>query len=178
MAPTTPSYSSMLSGKGALLDETLAALGPFDSRPLMWYTTGGGEVVVMKLKLYYSTVQQPLDNPANHAFSEAIDILADVQKQGIRCEKIDTAELPHEKVYEAYADAWAPAVSKKFAIRRVFGTRRRSGCFFGREVPALLVYEDGSRHPVDVYPQEKLGRTITIRDYLTDLLADSKEIDL
>ena len=125
----------------------------------------------MKLKLYYSTVQQPLDDRANRAFSEAMDLLADAQKQGIRCEKIDTAELPPEKVYEAYADAWAPAVFKKFAIRRVFGTRRRSGCYFGREVPALLVYDDDREQPTDVYPHEELGRTVTIGEFLGDLLA-------
>lgn len=127
----------------------------------------------MKLKLYYSTKQHPLDDPTNHGFSEAVDLLAFLQSQGIICEKIDTTELPNDKVYEAYAAAWHSSVSKKFGIRRVFGTRRRSGCFFGREVPALLVYEDSGRHPIDVYPQERLGRTITIKEYLTGLLAHS-----
>ena len=127
----------------------------------------------MKLKLYYSTKQQPLDYPPNNGFSEAMDILASLQSQGIIYEKIDTTELPDDKVYEAYADAWHPSVSKKFGIRRVFGTRRRSGCFFGREVPALLVYEDSDSRPCDVYPQERLGQTITIKEYLTGLLAHS-----
>ena len=64
-------------------------------------------------------------------------------------------------------------VSRKFGTRRVFGTRRRSGCFFGQEVLALLMYEYSGKHPIDVYPQEKLGRTITIKEYLTGLLVNS-----
>ena len=64
-------------------------------------------------------------------------------------------------------------VPRKFGIRRVFGTRRRSGCFFGREVPALLVYEDSGSHPIDVYPQQRLGRTITINEFLKGFLTDS-----
>lgn len=102
-----------------------------------------------------------------------MDLLGTLQSQGIHCEQIDTAELPNEKLYEAYADAWIPSVYRKFGIRRVFGTRRRSGCFFGREVPALLVYEDGGRAPIDVYPHEELGHTVTIRDLLMGLLTDN-----
>lgn len=127
----------------------------------------------MKLKLYYSTKQQPLDQPANHGFREAMDILASLGSLDIVCEMIDTDGLPNDKVYEAYADAWRPSISKKLAIRRVFGTRRRSGRFFGKEVPALLVYDEDCGHPIDVYPHEELGRIITIRDFLKKLVEEA-----
>jgi len=138
---------------------------------------GGEEVEVVKLKLYYNSKQHPQNDPANQGFSEAMDLLAVLESQGIHCDRIDTVRLPNEKVYEAYADAWTPSVSRKFAIRRVFGTRRRSGCYFGREVPALLVYEDSNGDPIDVYPHEKLGRTVTIKDFLKGLLTDSNLAD-
>ncbi|MFQ5855749.1 MAG: hypothetical protein ACE5LU_08930 [Anaerolineae bacterium] len=128
---------------------------------------------MVELKLYYNTQQEPADNPANAGLFEAMELLSRLQNRGITCEKIDTAALPDETIYRAYADAWIPSVSKKFAIRRVFGTRRRSGCYFGREVPALLVYENDGEHPVDVYPREEFGRTVMLREFLEDLLADS-----
>jgi hypothetical protein len=146
---------------------------PFDESCFVCYTPEGEEVVVVNLKLYYSTKQQPLDDPANHGFSEAMDYLALARSQGIVCEKVDTSELPNNKVYEAYADAWRPSISRKLAIRRVFGTRRRSGCFFGREVPALLVYDENGDHPIDVYPHEELGRIVTIREYVRKLLDEA-----
>jgi len=126
---------------------------------------------VVELKLYYSTQQDPADNQANAGLNEAMERLHRLRDRGIACEKIDTALLPDETIYKAYVDAWTPSIAKKFGIRRVFGTRRRSGCYFGREVPALLVYEDDSESPIDIYPREELGRTVTIEEFLTDLLA-------
>jgi hypothetical protein len=75
------------------------------------------------------------------------------------------------KVYRAYADAWLPSVSKKFGIRRVFGTRHLGGCFFGREVPALLVFKDDEEQPVNVYPHEEHGRIVTIKEFMQALLS-------
>lgn len=125
----------------------------------------------MKLKLYYSTEQQPLGDPANQGFSEAMELLTLLERQGISCERIDTSKLSDEEIYEAYARAWTPSVFKKLGIRRVFGTRRRSGCFFGKGVPALLVYDEDEDHPVDVYPHEELSRTITIKEFLEELVS-------
>lgn len=102
-----------------------------------------------------------------------MELLTVLEQQGINCERVDTSRLSDREVYEAYAKAWAPSVSKKLGIRRVFGTRRRSGCFFGRGVPALLVYGGDGDHPVDVYPHEKLGRTITIKEFLEELAGEA-----
>jgi hypothetical protein len=63
-----------------------------------------------------------------------------------------------------------PSVIKKFGIRRVFGSRRRSGWLFGREVPALLVYEEEGEDPVDVYPHDELGIIKTTKQYLENML--------
>lgn len=128
----------------------------------------------MQLKLYYSTQHQPADTPANAGLGAALDRLPQLRDLDISCQKIDTADLSDGAVYQAYAAAWAPAISKKFGIRRVFGTRRRSGCYFGREVPALLVYEDDGEEPSDVYPREELGRTVTIAEFLKDLVVNEQ----
>jgi hypothetical protein len=134
--------------------------------------TGGGEVVVVKLRLYYSSVTKPLSDPANDGFGRALEFLRRLEGEGFLCEIVDTIGLSEDVVYKAYADAWLPSVSKKLGIRRVFGTRRRSGCFFGREVPALLVYEDDDELPVDVYPREELGRIVPITEFLEELISD------
>jgi hypothetical protein len=129
-------------------------------------------VVVVSLKLYYSTTTKPFTDSANNGFGKALEYLRKLQIEGFPCKVVATSRLSDEEVYQAYAEAWSPSVSKKFAIRRVFGTRRRSGCFFGKEVPALLVFEDDSEQPVDIYPREELGRTVTTREFLRKLLSD------
>jgi len=127
----------------------------------------------MKVKLYYSTEQHPFGDPANQGFDEVMALLTLLEKQGIGCERIDTSKLSDEEIYEAYAKAWIPSVFKKLGIRRIFGTRRRSGCFFGREVPALLVYDEDEDHPVDIYPHEERGRIMTIKEFLERLAGEA-----
>jgi hypothetical protein len=124
---------------------------------------------VLSLKLYYSATTEPFSDSANDGFGMALKLLRQIRDSGVQCDVIDTTAMSDENKYRAYATAWPLSVSKKLGIRRVFGTRRRSGCFFGKEVPALLVYEEGSENPVDVYPRDELGRTVTIREFLEQL---------
>jgi len=51
----------------------------------------------------------------------------------------------------------------------MLGTNRHSGCFFGAEVPALLVTNADS--PGDTYSHRKGNRIVAIRSFLTELLA-------
>lgn len=70
--------------------------------------------------------------------------------------------------------AVTPAVvrhSKQYSVRRAFGTRRKGGSFFAREVPVLLVLAEGNV-VVDVYPHYEADRPVTIRDFLRHILAD------
>ena len=124
----------------------------------------------MILKLYYSTKHQPLDAPANEGFHEVTNLLWLLEKKGVNHEIIDTDSLSEEEMQEAYLAAVVPSVFKKFGIRRVFGSRRRSGWLFGRGAPALLVYEEGEEYPSDVYPHDMgQGKVRTIRSFLYDL---------
>lgn len=67
---------------------------------------------------------------------------------------------------EAYIRlAVPPSMRQRYRVRLVFGTHKYAGGFFGKGVPALIVYEDGS--PQDVYPHEEQdGTIVTINDYL------------
>ena len=86
--------------------------------------------------------------------------------------------LSQQEREEAYVSrAVRPSVSKRYRVRRVFGTNKYSGQYFGGAVPALVVLENG--RPVDVYPHEEQdGTIVTIRDYLDRIGAGSDGADL
>ena len=44
-----------------------------------------------------------------------------------------------------------------------------SGVFFGREQPALLVYQNGSEEPYDIFPHMTKGRMVSIDQFLEDI---------
>ena len=125
----------------------------------------------MKLRLYLNTNEKSfLSNRANQGFDQAVELLAFLKDKGFDYKRIDTSQLSDKDIQETYMDAIYPSVRQKFGIRRIFGSRRRSGCFFGKGVPALFVYEDDSGYPTDVYPHEELGRVITIKEFLETLI--------
>ncbi|MCS6936973.1 MAG: hypothetical protein RMJ96_03495 [Candidatus Bipolaricaulota bacterium] len=74
---------------------------------------------------------------------------------------------------KAYMKAVMPAVLRKYRVRQVFGSKRHPGRFFGKEVPALVVYENG--HPRDIYPHEENGQVISIKAFLESFLRRSAE---
>lgn len=127
----------------------------------------------MKLELFYSSKHLPFDVPENEGFDldEVLRLLEGLKDQAIYS-VTDTSALSKGDLYEVYKLAMVPAVRKGrtgYNIRRVFGSRRISGHYFGREVPALLVYEEEGKNPTDVYPHQ-IGATVkTIREFLEDL---------
>ena len=126
----------------------------------------------MRLKLYYARGSET-DNPANRGLADALELLSAVEADGISVEIVDAKKISREELREAYFKACQPAVFKHFGIRLVFGSRRRGGGpFFGKEVPALLVYEEEeSGYPSEVYPHQKPGGgpLVTIKDFLMTL---------
>ena len=127
----------------------------------------------LKLILYYSSEHKPIEDPANRGFNE-VDGLWKKLPKNINKEKIDTKDMNEEELGKIYSRSWYPSVfTKKYKIRQVFGSRKRSGCFFAKEVPALFVYEDieHPENPIDVYPhEEKGGKIITIKEFLEKLI--------
>ena len=125
----------------------------------------------MELKLYYSTMIKPFNDPRNDGFGDVFGILRELEKRGIKCEVIDTSQLTAEQLGEAYIHSVVgPTQLKKYRVRQIFGSARHSGWLFGRQVPALVVYSPGSKVPEDVFPHEVPGRTVNIKEYLETLL--------
>lgn len=126
----------------------------------------------MKLEFYWAGKEQVFGVPANEGFEKVLKLLSSLQDKDISVEIVDTNNLSREELQELYSKACMPAVWKHIGMRRVFGTKRRGGGpFFGKEVPALLVYEGGGGYPSDVYPHQKPGNgpVVTIRDFLESL---------
>lgn len=127
----------------------------------------------MRLVFYYSNLEAPLDVPANKGFdlNEILTLLKSLRSKGIEYETVESSALPEVELSEAYVNAAVPSVYKKYRIRKIFGSRRRSGWLFGKGVPGLLVYEEGDKYPSDVFPHEELnGNIVTVKDYLENLL--------
>jgi hypothetical protein len=128
----------------------------------------------MRVTLYYSSEHTLLDTPDNAGFDldKALSLLEKLVRQGkLVYEVIDTSRLSSREVYEAYTQATIPAVVKGrvgYNIKHVYGSRRKSGVYFGREIPALLVYEEGE-NPSDVYPHRLGEAEITIKEFLESL---------
>ena len=92
-----------------------------------------------------------------------------LREAGVEYRVVDGGQLSHEEREAAYHNlAVRPSVRRRYRVRRVFGTNKYPGSFFGSGVPALVVIEDG--RPVDVYPHEEQdGTIVTIDDYLRGL---------
>ena len=124
----------------------------------------------MILRLYQSAEDQFLDIPCNKDFKDVENLLKFLNSKDITIEIINIDSLSEADVLKAYSDAVIPSVFKKFGIRRIFGSRRRSGWLFGRGVPALLVYQESYEHPTDVYPHDEgQGSIRTVKEFLFDL---------
>ena len=83
-------------------------------------------------------------------------MLKTLQEFGIDVRIVDTTSLSDDKRTRPYFDAIVGAVIQKAAIRQVFGSRRNPAFLFGRQVPALLVYDKAYTPPicVDVYHKD------------------------
>lgn len=114
-------------------------------------------------------------DPWGTDFQAIRSLLTRLAGEGIDCEVTDTHGMTGEEL-EAWRDqATVAAVFRHQAVRQVFGSRRQGGLpYFGKQVPALLVYESGERAPVAVYPHSETRRDtrtdFTIEGYLHDLV--------
>lgn len=126
----------------------------------------------MNLKLIHHSQTLPLNLPSNEGFdlNEIKSFLQQLENLGVSWEAIETSTMSGEELSNLYIEAIGPAVYKKYHVRQVFGSKRHSGFLFGKQVPALLVYEPGEEYPSDVYPHRAGNRIVTIRTFLENLL--------
>ncbi len=79
---------------------------------------------------------------------------------------IDTSKMTDSERFNAYSSTIGPSVFNKYEVRRVFGTNRQSGIFFGKEQPALLVQGD----VWEIFPHMKNGKVKSIESFLESLV--------
>ena len=132
--------------------------------------------------LFYDSATDPVPDKRNAGFAEALRN-ATLLERGSLCTVVDVSEYSPNELQEAFMEAVAVSVLKKYRIRQVVGSRRHSGWLFGKQVPALFVYERssprvvvqpggskkvilGHGYPDDVYPHDAGGIMVTIGDQL------------
>jgi hypothetical protein len=135
---------------------------------------------VMKLKLYCSGIYPLVEKfrstidigKINEGFEEVMYILWLLKHRGHEVEIVDVDSITEAELKKAYEEAMIPAIAKKCPIRRIFGSKVRSGYRFGKEVPALLVYEENNDKPTDIYPHiiNRFFDYTTIDSYLRNFI--------
>jgi hypothetical protein len=122
----------------------------------------------MKLVYYFSSKRQPIAIDRNEGVDDAPKLLKRLDAKGHRVEMKDTAGMTEQQRNKAYISSIVPAVYRHYELRKMFGSNRISGCFFGAEVPALLVTDGDSVG--DTYPHRKGDRIFTIHSFLRELV--------
>jgi hypothetical protein len=127
----------------------------------------------MKLTYFRSSdpTRQPFGGERNLGIEAIPSLLAEVKARGNDVEFVDTASLTEKERIHWYSRVIVPAVYRHYEVKRILGTNRRSACFFGAEVPALLVTDQDGDPVGDTYPNRKGNRITTIHAFLTDLLS-------
>ncbi len=124
-----------------------------------------------RLRLYYSEQLAPEVPAFGCDLNRVLELLGKLEEIGVGCDRVSTDGWPEERLHEAYSAATIPVIRKKHRVRQIFGTRTSSGDFFGRQVPALVVYKGSTDRAVDVFPHEEGPVRVEIVDYLKHLLA-------
>lgn len=128
----------------------------------MRHTTTGTGGSITADELYYDA-DDVLDSAENAGLDAA---LRHIREAPADYTVVDAAAWSREQAEDAYQRlAIPPSVRNRYRVRRVFGSNKYSGSFFGKGVPALVVLHNG--RPQDVYPHEEQdGTIVTINDYL------------
>lgn len=99
--------------------------------------------------------------------SKKIILLLDKLKKSKKLDYkiVDTSKMTDSERLTAYINVIGPSVFNKYEVRRVFGTNRQSGIFFGKEQPALFLEGD----IWEIFPHRKDGKDVLIENFLEDL---------
>lgn len=97
-------------------------------------------------------------------------LLEELEGRGVKVRRIEPRTLSSEQLLDAYAQATIPAICKKYEVKSMFGTNQRSACWFGCEVPALLVKQTPDDIG-DTYPHStEENVVVTIHEFVTGVL--------
>ena len=128
-----------------------------------------------QLTYYQSSnaTRKPFDALCNKGMDAIPTLLKQARKMGLDVKEVDTANQTEKTRNESYLRVTMPAVHKRYELRKLLGTNRRSGCWFGAEVPALHVTSAGDVIG-DTYPHRKGKRVTTIHEFLVKLVDRQK----
>jgi hypothetical protein len=132
---------------------------------------------MLKFELFYdpdfSTIFDT--HPQNKGVRDVLEHIDEYAEKRVPIQRRNTAKMSATDLESAYIRAITPSVYRKYRVRRIFGSNRQAGLFFGRGVPALLVSDPSQKTPGDVYPHEEGGRIVTIHDFLMTLENSRRE---
>lgn len=128
----------------------------------------------MELTFYYPASREIVFQDDRNKGIEAVPaLLAELERRGAKVDRINPSTLTQDQRIHEYSKAIVPAVYKKYEVKRIFGTNRHSACWFGVQVPALIVKRDADDIVGDTFPhRERSNSVVTIHDFLTSALAD------
>ncbi len=125
----------------------------------------------MKLTYFWSSdaTRKPFSAEPNECIEAVPNLLKELRARGHDVEFVDTSNMIERHRFDSYMRVSLPAVHNHYEVKKMLGTNRRSACWFGAEVPALLVTDADSVG--DTYPHRKGNRITTIHSFLAGLLA-------
>jgi hypothetical protein len=122
----------------------------------------------MKVEFYYdSTVAPGSAFPCDNA--KAVELVNQLAAKGVNAKAVD---LKGQQV--AFMTYNSALTGPKAAVRAVFGAKGALQEDFGKNVPALLVFEkDADRYPTEAFPRsdKELQKLVGCEDALRMLLA-------
>lgn len=127
---------------------------------------------VMELTFYCTSDPTVRFQDARNKGIEVVrSLLEELERRGVKVRTIDPRTLSSEQLLDAYAQARVPAICKKYDVKKVFGTSQHSTCWFGCQVPALLVKQTPDDIG-DTYPHSTGENVVvTIYEFVTGVLA-------
>jgi len=120
---------------------------------------------------YMNSKTPPLKIPYNEGIEAVPKLLEKLTMLGIPCKVIDTCQMSEKERGEIYNNVIIVSVEDSFQRREIFRGKGGKRNFFGKEVPALVVYENESKRKIiDVLPKKISDHIITIKQSLEKFL--------
>lgn len=128
---------------------------------------------------YMNSKILPLKIRYNEGIQGVPKLLEKLTMRGIPCKVIDTCQISEKERGEIYNNVIVVSVKDSFQRREVFRGKHGKGNFFGKEVPALVVYENESKRKIIGVLPKKIGdHIITIKQFLEEFLEKAvKEVE-
>jgi hypothetical protein len=117
------------------------------------------------MEFYYDSTVEPFRR-ATFETKTVFDLLSRISGQGVGVVIHDTAGWAFEMISETYHRVCPPHLRRKYALADIFGTETAPGLFFGRQVPALVIFD--GEIVVDVYPHREGHRVRSVQGFLEE----------